>query len=227
MAQQSARRGRKNQGFPPCQEHAVGDVVPVSELPYGPATWSHHRPDRWQHPTTCQPLNKPLATKGASTDGKPKSGGGDDVGRAKAPGLGDKKEPANEANKFASNILSQPTEGEIDNSRDGKTADVRTQSEPQALTGDQRPASEVERRDSRPPLAAREAAPSDNENDRHGKALRTPTAEPTLDRPEDLSLREARDAFPNGIKDDSLGVGEPPTQTHRVADRQRQLLHRP
>lgn len=37
MAQQSARRGRKNQGFPPCREHAVGDVVPVRELPYGPA----------------------------------------------------------------------------------------------------------------------------------------------------------------------------------------------
>ena len=70
MAQQSARRGRKNQGFPPCHEHAVGDVVPVRELPYGPATWSHHRPDRWQHPITCQTLNKPLATEGASTDGK-------------------------------------------------------------------------------------------------------------------------------------------------------------
>ena len=37
MAQQSARRGRKNQGFPLCHEHAVGDVVPVRELPYGPA----------------------------------------------------------------------------------------------------------------------------------------------------------------------------------------------
>jgi hypothetical protein len=36
---------------------------------------------------------------------------------AEAPGLEDEKEPANEANKFASNILSQPTEGEIDNSR--------------------------------------------------------------------------------------------------------------
>jgi len=70
MAQQSARRGRKNQGFPPCHEHAVGDVVPVRELPYGPATWSHHRPDRWQHPTTCQTPQIPLATKGASTDGK-------------------------------------------------------------------------------------------------------------------------------------------------------------
>ncbi len=37
MAQQSARRGRKNQGFPPCHEHAVRDMVPVRELPYGPA----------------------------------------------------------------------------------------------------------------------------------------------------------------------------------------------
>jgi len=37
MAQQSARRGRKNQCFPPCHEHAFGEVVPVRELPYGPA----------------------------------------------------------------------------------------------------------------------------------------------------------------------------------------------
>lgn len=68
MAQQSARRGRKNQGFPPWHEHAVGDVVPVRELPYGPAAQLHDRPGRWQHPTTCQNLNKPLATEGAPTE---------------------------------------------------------------------------------------------------------------------------------------------------------------
>lgn len=119
----------------------------------------------------------------------------------------DEKEPANEANKFASNILSQPTEGEIDNSRDGKTVDAHTQSEPQALTEDQRQASDGERRDIRPPLAA-QATPSDNENDRHGRAPRAPTAEPTPDRPEDLSIREARDAFPDGIEDDGLGFGD-------------------
>jgi hypothetical protein len=32
------------------------DLVPVCELPYGPAALSlHQRPDRWQHPTTCRP----------------------------------------------------------------------------------------------------------------------------------------------------------------------------
>ena len=54
MAQQSARRGRDNQGFPLCFEHAMGDLDPVRELPYRPAAvfLPHQRPDRWQHPTT-------------------------------------------------------------------------------------------------------------------------------------------------------------------------------
>src|SRR5260370_32167544 len=37
MAQQSARRGRDNQGFPPCLEHALGDMDQARELPYRPA----------------------------------------------------------------------------------------------------------------------------------------------------------------------------------------------
>ena len=37
MAQQSARRGRENQGFPQCFEHALGDLDPTRELPYRPA----------------------------------------------------------------------------------------------------------------------------------------------------------------------------------------------
>ena len=37
MAQQSARRGWDNQGFPLCFEHATGDLDPVRELPYRPA----------------------------------------------------------------------------------------------------------------------------------------------------------------------------------------------
>ena len=37
MAQQSARRGWDNQGFPLCFEHALGDLDPVRELPYRPA----------------------------------------------------------------------------------------------------------------------------------------------------------------------------------------------
>jgi len=34
MAQQSARRGWDNQGFPQCFKHAQGDLDPVCELPY-------------------------------------------------------------------------------------------------------------------------------------------------------------------------------------------------
>jgi hypothetical protein len=37
MAQQSVRRGRENQGFPQCFEHALGDLDPARELPYRPA----------------------------------------------------------------------------------------------------------------------------------------------------------------------------------------------
>jgi hypothetical protein len=33
---------------------------------------AQNRPDRWQQPTTRQNLTKPLAPKGASTDGKQK-----------------------------------------------------------------------------------------------------------------------------------------------------------
>ena len=69
MAQQSAKPGRKNQGFPPCYEHAVGDLVPVRELPYGSAVRLHYRPNRWQHPTTCQNLKKTACNRRASTDG--------------------------------------------------------------------------------------------------------------------------------------------------------------
>ena len=37
----------------------IYDLVPVRELPYGPAAPSlHQRPDRWQHLTTCQPSSK-------------------------------------------------------------------------------------------------------------------------------------------------------------------------
>ena len=39
MAQQSARRDRKNQCFPPCHQHALGEVVPVCDLQYGPAAY--------------------------------------------------------------------------------------------------------------------------------------------------------------------------------------------
>ena len=38
MAQQSARRDQENQGFPPCLEHALGDLDRIRELPYRPAT---------------------------------------------------------------------------------------------------------------------------------------------------------------------------------------------
>lgn len=72
MAQQSARRGRKNQGFPPCFISTLRVMWFRSANSHtGPQPSSlHQRPDRWQHPTTCQILEIPLASRGASTDGK-------------------------------------------------------------------------------------------------------------------------------------------------------------
>ena len=42
MAQQSARRGRKNQVYSSCLRARVYDLVPVCELPYRPAAPSLH-----------------------------------------------------------------------------------------------------------------------------------------------------------------------------------------
>jgi hypothetical protein len=43
----------------------IYDLVPVRELPYGPAAPSlHQRPDRWQHPTTCQYSSKTGLSRG-------------------------------------------------------------------------------------------------------------------------------------------------------------------
>jgi hypothetical protein len=70
MAQQSARRGRKNQGFPPCREHAAGDVVPVRELPYGPAaSMAATKAGQMAASDYVPHLKIPLASLGASADG--------------------------------------------------------------------------------------------------------------------------------------------------------------
>ena len=70
MAQQSARRGWDNQGFPLCFEHALGDLGPVREPPYrragvfqphqkaGQMTASDHaqqRPQRFPLPERGRP----------------------------------------------------------------------------------------------------------------------------------------------------------------------------
>src|SRR6516225_2577483 len=73
MAQQSARRGRENQCFPQCFEHALGEVDPARELPYRPAAAQRRTRGRTDGsirlPVTAI-LQFSLATKGASTDGE-------------------------------------------------------------------------------------------------------------------------------------------------------------
>ena len=73
MAQQSARRGWDNQGFPLCFEHALGEMDPVRELPYRPAAvfLPHQgRTDDSIRPRATTTPTFSLAWKGAPTDGK-------------------------------------------------------------------------------------------------------------------------------------------------------------
>ncbi len=73
MAQQSARRGLENQGFPQCFEHALGDLDPARELPYRPAADHRCITGRTDGSIRLRATTIPkfsLATKGASTDGQ-------------------------------------------------------------------------------------------------------------------------------------------------------------
>lgn len=60
MAQQSARRGRKNQAYSSCPERAFMIWLRSANSHTGPAASSlhHQRPDRWQHPITCRSSSK-------------------------------------------------------------------------------------------------------------------------------------------------------------------------
>lgn len=132
--------------------------------------------------------------------GKPQ-GGGDDVGRGGAPGLEEEEAvPANEANNLATNILSQPTEGEVDNSRDGTPIEATARSEPPVLPADMRENVADDSRDDRSRSTSVQSEQPRAEGNRPHKSGPAPVAE----RAEDLSIREARDAFPDGPEDDGL-----------------------
>jgi len=67
MAQQSVRRGRKNQGFPPCYPGTLRVMWIRSANSHTGSQHSsslHQKPDRWQHPTTCQLHQKTTCVKG-------------------------------------------------------------------------------------------------------------------------------------------------------------------
>jgi hypothetical protein len=52
----SRRDGRKNQMYSSCLEHAFM-ICPVTNS-MARSSIKHQRPDRWQHPTTCQLQNR-------------------------------------------------------------------------------------------------------------------------------------------------------------------------
>ena len=160
----------------------------------------------WEHyPTVAEGFIARKTSKPDAPDagvrggnGKPQ-GGGDDVGRGEAPGLDeDEVAPANEANTFATNILSQPTEGEVDNSRDGTPIEATARSEPQVLLADMRNPLGNDHRDERTRSA--EGQPVQSRSDEQQFRRNDPT--PTAETAENLSIREARDAFP----DDGYGL---------------------
>lgn len=120
--------------------------------------------------------------------------GGDDGGRGETPGIDDERdEPANIANHLAANILSQPSEGEIDNSRDGEAMRPTARDAAQPLAQDGRTRKDDEERDDKArsvigqSVHGRWLAPQRDRGDR----------QPEAERSEDLSLREARNAFPD------------------------------
>ena len=63
MAPQSARRGRKNQCFPPCYSSTLmGDLDPVRELPYGLAAYIIAASEAGQMAASDQVSNQPKIT---------------------------------------------------------------------------------------------------------------------------------------------------------------------
>jgi hypothetical protein len=119
-------------------------------------------------------------------------GSGEDGGRGESLAMTEEEvEPANEANNQAANILAQPTEGEVDNSRDGQAieATARTDIQPRSDSAADRNADD-ERDDRARAMTGHSVTGKVTEMD---KEAPTPTGE----RPEDLSVREARDAFPD------------------------------
>jgi hypothetical protein len=160
----------------------------------------------WEHyPTVAEGFIRRKPGKpdepGASVrgrGGKPQ-GGGDDVGRGEAPGLDEPDaSPANVANNFATNILSQPTESEIDNQRDGKPVEPPTQTQPQALIEDLRGRSPEDARADRARSPADHSVASRGHDSQRDREEEKQAEQQT----EDLSIREARDAFP----DDGYGM---------------------
>jgi type IV secretory pathway TraG/TraD family ATPase VirD4 len=129
--------------------------------------------------------------------GKP-NGSGDDGGRGESLALSEKEvEPANVANNLAANILSQPSEGEVDNFRDGVSAEATVVSGADARPHADHTRTSDDDRDDRS-RSMNEQSAADRSDDR---TRDDPT--PTGERPEDLSVREARDAFPD---DDGIGL---------------------
>jgi type IV conjugative transfer system coupling protein TraD len=136
-----------------------------------------------------KPGNPDTVVRGGG--GKPQ-GSGEDGGRGESLALTEEEvEPANEANNQAANILAQPTEGEVDNSRDGLATESTARPDPQHRSDAGPDRNTDDKRDNRARAMSGNSVPGKvTEAD---KEAPTPTGE----KPEDLSVREARDAFPD------------------------------
>jgi type IV conjugative transfer system coupling protein TraD len=119
-------------------------------------------------------------------------GSGADGGRGESLALTEEEvEPANEARNQASNILAQPTEGEVDSSRAGLATEATARTDQQSRSAsDPAPTADDDRDDRARAMSGQSVQGTITEAD---KQAPTPTGE----KPEDLSVREARDAFPD------------------------------
>jgi type IV conjugative transfer system coupling protein TraD len=159
----------------------------------------------WEHyPTVAEGfiLRKPSKPDEAGTvvregAGKPQRGD-NDVGRGDVPGATEEVTPANEANNFATNIRSQATEGQVENARGETPVEATVRNETQVLLADMRNQASDGDRDDRTRSLKGQSPQSRSGGTQHQKDDPTPTGE----RPENLSIREARDAFP----DDGYGL---------------------
>jgi hypothetical protein len=147
--------------------------------------------------------------------GSKPQGGDDDVGRGDVPGLTEEEvEPANVANTFATNILSQPTENEVDNSRDAITVEATARTEPQVPLQDLR---ELSRDDDR----------KDRERSLEGKSVQATSSgrKTILRRPESgrRTCRSARRAMPSLMTD--TGCNDALDRIRQIGIRRRKIFH--
>jgi len=149
-----------------------------------------------------RPPAKPDDPDGAVRGGGGKPGGGDeDGGRGESLAITDAIfEPVDETNDMAANILSLPSEQEMEAHRDVPLPGTTARTDATAAKDDELGRSKDDDRDDR-------ARDMDGRSGRPASVARTDrNGPPAPDQEEDLSIREARDGYGQERDDDGLGM---------------------